>query len=229
MSGSPPKPNRPRYAVFRGGERQVVEPRSGPAPPGPSAPRRPPPAAPRTLGATGFGVAATMTGRAAPQDAKGRIVVGVNALDTAVTQGTLITYGLGSCIAVVLFDSGSHIGAMCHFMLPSSAQDPRRAAGQPLMFGDLAIASLMAAFTRRGGNLNSVEAYVAGGASLAGMNDLFDIGGRNAKIARATLARFNITIRGAETGGRASRTVTLDVASGQVVINTPGLTPRRLR
>ena len=242
MTGPPPDRGRPRLTVLRGGTRRFADQaRPGPGPgvaaggtrPHVDQPRPPPPAG-NNMGALRGrslvpGARPDPSGnpaRTAPGD---RIVVGVNALETGSATGVLITYGLGSCIAVILFDPGSGVGAMCHYMLPDSAQDPRRAAKEPLMFGDLAIAQLVTAFARRGASPRNVEAYVVGGASLSGMGDLFDIGGRNARMARATLDQLRLPVRGHETGGRASRTVSIDLKAGVVAIATPGLAPRRLR
>jgi len=158
-----------------------------------------------------------------------RIVIGVNALEAASGQGELITFGLGSCIAVILYDAVSRIGGMCHYMLADSRLDARRAQTDPLTFGDLAIPRLVSAFTARGGSLHGAETFLVGGASIASLSDIFDIGRRNAAMAKAMCERLGLHVRGEETGGRASRTTSLDLQTGVVLIQTPGLTPRRLR
>ncbi|PKN58776.1 MAG: hypothetical protein CVU56_04260 [Deltaproteobacteria bacterium HGW-Deltaproteobacteria-14] len=222
MNDRPPDRRRPRLTVIRDRIRRLAD-QARPAPPAGSSfavlrergllPSQPPEAS---------------TGSA--QEVRNeRIVVGVNALATARGAGVLITYGLGSCIAVILLDPNSRVGAMCHYMLPDSTQDPRRSASQPLMFGDMAIAQLAEVFTRRGGDPRNAEAYVVGGASLSGMGDLFDIGGRNARMARVTLERLRYHVRGHEVGDRTSRTASLDLNTGAIVVATPGLAPRRLR
>ena len=96
------------------------------------------------------------------------------------------------------------------------------------MFGDLAVPELIAAFPKAGGRLNRSQLYLAGGAAMTIGTDVFDIGPRNATVARDVLGRFGLTPAKVEIGGRISRTLTLEVASGTVTVTTPGLTPRRL-
>ena len=57
----------------------------------------------------------------------GKIVVGV--ADLAVTDDpttSLITYALGSCIGVTIYDPAARVGGMLHFMLPSSKVNPEK-------------------------------------------------------------------------------------------------------
>lgn len=137
-----------------------------------------------------------------------------------------MTYGLGSCIGVCLVDMTAGVGALCHYMLPDSKTDPNRARSVPRMFGDLLIAELLRAFERAGGRLRHSRTFIAGGASMSLGPNLFDIGVRNAAIARSTLERFGLGVDHAEIGGRISRTLRLEVATGLVTVATPGLPAR---
>lgn len=223
-------------------DRAAPAPRAWPAPAAPAAPAaappaagafgthrasQPPPAAPQPahVARPAFSAPAPVAQSARPP----RVVVGVNALEVASGSAEIITFGLGSCIAVVLYDAQARVGGMCHFMLADSSLDLRRAQSDPLTFGDLSIPRLLSAFAARGGNPHSAEAFMIGGASIASLSDIFDIGKRNAVMARAMLERHGLRVRGEETGGRSSRTVSLDVQGGTVIIQTPGLTSRRLR
>ena len=61
--------------------------------------------------------------------------VTVNISDAAVSQDmgdVLVTYSLGSCIGVCLYDPAIHAGGMLHYQLPESKMDPQRAAEKPL-------------------------------------------------------------------------------------------------
>ncbi|MFO0744419.1 MAG: chemotaxis protein CheD [Myxococcota bacterium] len=156
-----------------------------------------------------------------------RIVVGINDMKTS-RVGTLITIGLGSCIGVCMWDPTTHTGGLCHYMLPESKVDMKRAQGEPLMFGDRAVGELIAAFKKLGGRLESTVVYLAGGASMNPGNDLFDIGARNATVARDMITRAGMKVARGEMGGRISRTLALDVATGLVTVATPGLAIRRL-
>ena len=69
-----------------------------------------------------------------------RIVVDI--ADMKVTknpEATLITYALGSCIGVVVFDPLARVGGLLHLMLPESQIDPEKAKRNPWMFADTGI------------------------------------------------------------------------------------------
>lgn len=197
-----------------------------------------PPSAHQSPAPGGFGVPPRAAAAPAPPDTRGvgrslaqlsgSIVVGISALSVARERGLIITYGLGSCVGVAIYDPARKLGGICHYMLPDSRQNSR-AATDPLMFGDLAVPALFEAFQRQGGDLARAEVYIAGGASVAALNDVFDIGGRNVRVAREAIVAARQRIRGEECGGRASRTLSLDLATGEILITTPGLQPRRLR
>ncbi|MEY4821798.1 MAG: hypothetical protein RLY72_1450, partial [Planctomycetota bacterium] len=66
-----------------------------------------------------------------------KIVVGV--ADMAVARDahkSIVTYALGSCIGVTLYDPVAKVAGMLHFMLPESTVSPDKAAINPAMFGD---------------------------------------------------------------------------------------------
>ena len=67
-----------------------------------------------------------------------KIVVGVADLQVARDPSkSIITYALGSCIGVTLYDPVAKVGGMLHFMLPESTVSAEKAAANPAMFGDL--------------------------------------------------------------------------------------------
>ena len=51
----------------------------------------------------------------------------------------LVTYSLGSCIGVAIYDPVARVGGMLHYMLPESSLDRRKAQKNPSMFGDTGI------------------------------------------------------------------------------------------
>jgi chemotaxis protein CheD len=54
-------------------------------------------------------------------------------------EDILVTYALGSCIAVVVYDPVAVVGGLLHFMLPDSTLDQNKAAESPAMFADTGI------------------------------------------------------------------------------------------
>ena len=48
-------------------------------------------------------------------------IIGIADMKMAQTTGTLITYALGSCIGICLYDQRIKLGALIHIMLPQDA------------------------------------------------------------------------------------------------------------
>jgi len=154
------------------------------------------------------------------------VVVGVGDLQVADVRGTLVTHGLGSCVAVCVLLPSTGWGALLHFMLPSSRIDPRRAERQPALFSDTGIAALFGELASRGSLVQPVVKIV-GGAST-GLASGLDMGKRNVLAARKQLWHRSFAIAAEEVEGSISRTVHFEVATGRVRISTPNQPERVL-
>src|SRR5690242_19887362 len=79
-------------------------------------------------------------------------------------QGTtLVTYGLGSCIAVSIHDKVACVGGLLHFMLPDSRLDVEKARRNPWMFADTGIALLLRRARQMGAARERLTVHAAGG------------------------------------------------------------------
>ena len=68
------------------------------------------------------------------------LIVGISDLKVSNNPGdVLITYALGSCIGVAVFDPKARVGGLLHFMLPDSTLDANKAKTTPAMFADTGI------------------------------------------------------------------------------------------
>ncbi len=76
----------------------------------------------------------------------------------------LVTYALGSCIAVALYDPVAKAGGLLHYMLPESAIDAAKAAANPFMFADTGIPRLIEVLRAAGGEPKRMVVRLAGGA-----------------------------------------------------------------
>jgi len=132
----------------------------------------------------------------------------------------LITYALGSCIGVVLYDPENLVGAMLHSMLPLSKADPDKAKRNPFMFTDLGMELLLKKVFDLGGERKNLIAKVAGGATLLDDNNFFRIGEKNYMVVRKFLWKNNILISGEDVGGSKPRTMLLDMGSGKVIVKS---------
>jgi len=153
------------------------------------------------------------------------VTVGISDLKiTKVDQADLITYALGSCLGITAWDPVVKVGAMLHAMLPTSEVDPEKAAKNPFMFVDTGVPAMFQALTAKGANLRRIVVKVAGGARIGGSEkqDMFQIGKRNFVTLRKVLWNEQLLIASQDVGGSKSRTMVLDVASGEVSIKSNG-------
>lgn len=132
----------------------------------------------------------------------------------------LITYSLGSCIGVVMYDPVAKVGGMIHYMLPLSKISPDKAKTKPAMFADTGITLLLNKVFRMGADKKRLIVKAAGGSELLDQNKIFNIGERNYLILRKIMWKNNILIKSADVGKNASRTMKLEMATGRVTVKT---------
>lgn len=157
------------------------------------------------------------------------IVVGVADCRTSADPGsTIATYALGSCIAVAVHDPVARVAGMLHFMLPESAIDRMKAEQNPSMFADTGIPLLFRQVGRQGADRKRMVVQLAGGAQMIDGEGVFNIGKRNLLAARKILWQNGIIVRGEAVGGVVSRTVKLEVGSGQFWLREAGSPERQL-
>jgi chemotaxis protein CheD len=146
-------------------------------------------------------------------------VVSVADMKTSMNkEDVFITYALGSCLGITIYDPIACIGGMLHAMLPQSSIDPQKAAVNPHMFVDTGFSKLFYECQKLGGRKERLVIKVAGGASPLGMgeDDYFKIGQRNIVMLRKLLWKNGMLIAAHDVGGSCSRTMTLEIASGDV-------------
>ncbi len=131
---------------------------------------------------------------------------------------TLVTYSLGSCIGVSVWDPQVRVGGMLHYMLPESALSPDKARQKPAMFADTGVPALFRAAYALGAVKQRLVVKVAGGSSLLDDNGTFNIGKRNYVMLRKLFWKNGVLIEAEHVGGSISRTMRLDVGSGRVTI-----------
>jgi len=137
-------------------------------------------------------------------------------------ESAIVTYALGSCIAVVIHDPVSQVGGILHFMLPESSLDASKAEKNPFMFADTGIPALFHQAYAKGAEKSRLVVCVAGGAQVIDDTAAFNIGKRNCLAVRKVLWRAGVMIRSEAVGGTESRTVRLEVGTGRFMLRTAG-------
>jgi len=136
---------------------------------------------------------------------------------------TLVTYGLGSCVAVTGYDPAKQIGALLHFLLPSQEYD-RTPQYAPMKYADTGLAMLLKRLCQIGANTRRLIVKAAGAAHVlkATPSAQMDIGKRNYEALLAELDKHALTLHSKDVGGSSSRTAMLEIDTGILTIRTRG-------
>ena len=134
----------------------------------------------------------------------------------------LVTYSLGSCLGLAIYDPELHVGGMIHCMLPLARVDEAKAKETPCMFVETGIPILMTELFRRGVQKARAIIYAAGCANVLDHQDLFKIGERNYTVLRKILWKNGMLIASEDVGGGVARTIRLEIGSGKFAIRSGG-------
>lgn len=137
-------------------------------------------------------------------------------------DGVIVTYALGSCIAVMVHDPVRVAAGMIHYMLPLSETAPEKARVRPAMFADTGIPVLFQSLYALGCDKRNLVVKVAGGGALYDDKGLFSIGKRNYTILRKMFWKAGVIIAAEDVGGAKSRTARLHVGTGRCTISSQG-------
>lgn len=116
----------------------------------------------------------------------------------------IVSTVLGSCVAVMLYDSKLKIGGINHYMLPlwngEGLATPK--------YGNISIELLIKKMISLGASKKRLQAKLFGGATLHGNpRGLLDIGSRNIEIAKSMLIEHNIKVLASDVGGNRGRKI----------------------
>lgn len=152
------------------------------------------------------------------------IYVGVGEYAAAKAAGDIIkTMALGSCVGVILLDPDMKIAGMLHVALPDSSISNKRADERPGMFADTGIPALLRDMQKLGCTINGkMIVKLAGGASIMDPDNTFNIGKRNVLAVKKVLWKYKLGARAEDLGGTISRSVTIRVDTGKVLLSSPG-------
>ena len=135
----------------------------------------------------------------------------------------LISYGLGSCIGVSLYDPTTKVGGLLHIMLPDSRQS--KTTENPAKFADTGMPLMLKDVLGLGASKTRLVAKMAGGAQMFAFQnktDLTNVGQRNVDAVKAVLAELKIPILASDTGLNFGRTVEFYPETGDYIIKAVG-------
>ncbi len=119
----------------------------------------------------------------------------------------IITTVLGSCVAVVLWDSVRKYGGMNHYLLPVKPYKNK----DIYSYGDTATKVLIDRMIKSGSLQNDLKAMIYGASDF---NSAYDIWSDNIKVAEEILSIYNIKICNKKTGGRFGRNLKFNTHTG---------------
>jgi chemotaxis protein CheD len=149
------------------------------------------------------------------------IIVRVADLQVGGTGDLLVTVGLGSCIAIALYDAEARVGGLAHVLLPSPALS--KLDGNPAKSPHTAVPRLLELMSALGASPRRVTGRLAGGASMFASlapPGTIQMGERNVVASRQVLNAHGIPLVAEAVGGDFGRTVRLDVSEGSLEIRS---------
>jgi chemotaxis protein CheD len=147
----------------------------------------------------------------------------VKVADYAVSRGSRViaTIGLGSCVAIALYDRDTQIGALAHILLPNQAMS--RETGNPAKFPDTIVPLMLEQMREMGTRNARVQAKIVGGASMFGQlvsATGINVGERNVAATREALAASGVPIVAEDTGLDYGRSVYFHLADGRLEVRS---------
>ena len=143
--------------------------------------------------------------------------------DWAVENGeaTIITLGLGSCVACVLHDPVAKVGGLAHILLPS--QTLARDRTNPAKFPETAVPLLLTELKRLGATTEGIRARLVGGAAMfanLGSPGVAMMGERNVQATKDALKLARIPVVGEDTGAGYGRSVYFHLPSCRLEVRS---------
>jgi chemotaxis protein CheD len=137
-------------------------------------------------------------------------------------SAVLVSFGLGSCVAVCAYDLAARVGGMMHVVLPycSNKDSARKFPGK---YADIGMPTLIREMENHGAIRTRIQVKIAGGASVihaATFDGLLDMGQKNIVAVRGALERESIPIVSSDTGGHKGRSVWMLVGTGAMTVRT---------
>lgn len=132
---------------------------------------------------------------------------------------------LGSCVAITLWNPRRKLGAMCHIMLPHRGS-PKKQDLLDGRYADEAVALMLKDIKRAGCRPTDFEAKLFGGGSMMSSPAIgVLLPERNILAARQLILQSGWNLLAEHTGGRGSRQLRFDIATGEAWMRFTPLTP----
>ncbi|MBE7009234.1 MAG: chemotaxis protein CheD [Ruminococcaceae bacterium] len=166
------------------------------------------------MGAAAPGAAPRPAAAPAAGGAGQKLTVGIADMKMLQGDGEIITYALGSCIGICLWDPPLKLGALIHIMLPLNMEPGRK---NTMKYADTGIKETISLLVAKGARKDRMVAKIAGGAKMfevAGNSNLGNIGARNIESVKLNLRKEGIKLLAENVGGTVARTLSFYPSTG---------------
>ena len=145
-------------------------------------------------------------------------IVGIAQMATCRAPDRLACLGLGSCVAVILYDPVLKIGGVVHALLPKAPAN----CDSDEKYADTGTRKLVKELMAKGAAKERLVAKLVGGAQMfSNLNlSISDIGKHNVVEAKKTLKELGIRLISEDTEGNRGRSAYLSTENGRVTIET---------
>lgn len=148
-----------------------------------------------------------------------KIIVGIAEGKIAFDTQILVSFALGSCVGICLYDAKKKIAGMAHIILPCSRDSLHQE--NPYKFADAGVKLLVRDMVRSGAEPSRIVAKIAGGAQMFETHDkTWEIGELNTNMVRHVLRKERISIVAEDMGKNYGRTILFYAKDGKLEINT---------
>ena len=150
-----------------------------------------------------------------------KLIVGIADMKMGRGGEKLITYALGSCIGICLYESQMKLAALIHIMLPLNLEAGRK---NVYKYADTGIRSTLREMELKGARRANITAKIAGGARMFEISggSIGNIGQRNIESVHQILRMEKIPLLWENVGGTIARTMEFDSATGTGTIRSYG-------
>jgi len=146
----------------------------------------------------------------------------VKVADFAVSKGdgVISTIGLGSCVAIAIYDKQTRVGGMAHVLLPSEGLS--RDKDNRAKFPGTAVPLLLEEMKKLGAR-GPFTAKIVGGSSMFGAllpSGGINMGERNVLSSRQALSEAGIPLAAQDVGGDYGRSVYFHLDDGRLLVRS---------
>ena len=149
------------------------------------------------------------------------ITIGIAEMKVSASPASFVTYALGSCVGICLYDASRKIGGLGHILLPNFPKDNPN--DKICRYADTCLPEMVKTMERMGCLRSRITAKIAGGAKMFNVADdtgFGNIGRRNTEAVKIALQQLQVRIIAEDTGLNYGRTVYFYTESGAMVVKS---------